>query len=186
MAPRTQTDYFEAAFDLLASDGPRALTIAKLCRTLGVSKGSFYHHFQGIPDFTTKFLEYWEHSESGEYEARIAELEPAEQLELAKVVATWAIHHEAETAIRAMARTHPEVAAVLGRVDQQREERLFVAFVKVGMEEDRARVLARLGMAVLIGTQSREHPVDRKHLQEMFDEYHLWLMHVAQLTVPTQ
>ena len=184
VAPRTQTDYYNAAFDLLASDGPRALTIAKLCHALGVSKGSFYHHFDGIPDFTAKFLDYWEHWESADVEVMLEKVEPVERLQLAKIVATWEIHHEAETAIRAMARTNPEIGAVMRRVDDKREDVIFRVFVTVGMEEDRARVLARLGIAVLVGTQSREHPVDRNHLREMFDEYHQWLLHVASLPAP--
>jgi AcrR family transcriptional regulator len=34
-------DYFAAGFEILAGQGPEALTIAELCTRLGVTKGSF-------------------------------------------------------------------------------------------------------------------------------------------------
>ena len=56
--------YFAAAFELLGAEGPEALTIAALCRRLKVTKGSFYHHFSGMPQFTEGLLRHWEHESS--------------------------------------------------------------------------------------------------------------------------
>jgi hypothetical protein len=61
------------------------------------------------------------------------------------------------------------------RVDQAREDGLVVAFELAGIPSSDARVLARIGVAILVGTQQREHPVDRKRLQALFDEYQRWL-----------
>jgi AcrR family transcriptional regulator len=44
-------DYFHAALDILTDFGPESLTAARLCERLNVTKGSFYHHFQGMDDF---------------------------------------------------------------------------------------------------------------------------------------
>jgi hypothetical protein len=45
----------------------------------------------------------------------------------------------------------------------------------IGLSLTRARHLARIGLATLIGTQSLERPVDRKRLLAVFDEYQEWL-----------
>jgi AcrR family transcriptional regulator len=175
MATRTPTDYFEAALDLLAEHGPLGVTIEGLCGFLGVTKGSFYHHFAGIPDFMGRLLAYWEQRGS-DREALVVSA-PSGVLALAKLTATWELHHGAESAIRALARFDPLAAEVQRRVDDSREQLLATTFVRVGISQPRATVLARMGIAILIGTQQREHPVDRRRLHEVFDEYQRWLEH---------
>ncbi|HVX18149.1 MAG TPA: TetR/AcrR family transcriptional regulator [Acidimicrobiales bacterium] len=182
MDARTPNDYFETALDLLAEDGPKGITIASLCRRLEVTKGSFYHHFASVPAFLDRLYEYWEHRGEEATLRSLAETDPVGRLEVAKLEGTWGLHHEAETAIRALARDDPRAADVLARVDQLREDGLQLAFELAGIEPDRARVLARIGIAILIGTQQREHPVDRRQLQTTFDEYQRWLE--AAITLP--
>lgn len=172
-------DYFDAGLDLLAQEGPTSVTIARLCHALGVTKGSFYHHFSGIPEFLRRLLGHWEAHEL----ALMAEAEGRAPLdhptEVAKLAATWSIRHEAETAIRALGRTDATAAETQQRVDLRREDTLTHLFIALGIEPGRSRVLARVGMAILIGTQQRDHPVDRHRLEEMLGEYQRWVEHAA-------
>lgn len=41
----SRDDYFTAAFELLAAGGKSALTTTAVCRRIGVTTGSLYHHF---------------------------------------------------------------------------------------------------------------------------------------------
>ena len=41
----TRRDFVDCAFEILAESGHKGLTIHELCRKVGVSTGSFYHHF---------------------------------------------------------------------------------------------------------------------------------------------
>lgn len=175
----TPQDYFEAGLDLLAGDGPRAVTVAALCRRLGVTKGSFYHHFTGVPEFLQRLLAHWETQESQRLAEAWTRAELDRPTEIAKLAATWGVRHEAETAIRALGRTDPAAAEVQQRVDEQREGHLLRLFVAMGIEADRAAVLARLGMSVLIGTQQREFPVDRHRLEQTLGEYQRWVEQAA-------
>ena len=54
-----KADYFDAGLELLASGGIGAVTISALCYRLGVTKGSFYHHFSSQTEFQDELLAYW-------------------------------------------------------------------------------------------------------------------------------
>jgi AcrR family transcriptional regulator len=179
--PRTPVDYFDAALDLLADGGAAALTIANLCDQLQVTKGSFYYHFASQPAFHAAFLEHWELGRSYQLSEQVdAVSDPLERIELLKRLGV-AVHHEAESAIRAWARSNPVVAAAQQRLDVAREEQLTLAFVDAGIDADHARVLARIGLTILVGTQQIEERVDRERLTALFDEYQHWLVASARL-----
>lgn len=175
----TPEDYFEAGLDLLSEHGPGGVTVAALCQRLGVTKGSFYHHFAGVPDFLARLLAHWEAQEGQRLVEAWARAELDHPTEIAKLAATWGVRHEAETAIRALGRTDAQAAEVQRRVDERREGHLRRLFAAMGIEAARAAVLARLGMSVLIGTQQREFPVDRRRLEQTLGEYQLWVEQAA-------
>jgi len=172
----SRAQYFELGLDLLAEGGAKTVTIDALCRRLEVTKGSFYHHFSGVRDFMSQLLAYWE-DRYGQRLAReaLAAHGPAELIPLLKQGASYDVHHEAESAIRALAQSDPEAAEVQRRVDEGREQLLADAYVGAGMAPATAHRLARIGMAILIGTQQRERPVDRDRLYALFEEYQRWV-----------
>jgi hypothetical protein len=67
------------------------------------------------------------------------------------------------------------VAEFQGRVDRLREEVLVQAFLDIGIDKKEARVLARIGLTILVGTQQIEEKVDRKRLDTLLTEYQRWL-----------
>jgi AcrR family transcriptional regulator len=168
--------YFELGLELLAEGGAKAVTIDALCTRLRVTKGSFYHHFAGVRGFVSQLLAYWE-DRYGQRLAReaLAACGPAELIPLLKHGASREVHHEAESAIRALAQSAPEAAEVQRRVDQGREDLLIDAYTGAGVPATSAATLARIGMAILIGTQQRERPVDRDRLFALFEEYQRWV-----------
>ena len=58
-------DYFATALALLATEGPAALRMRTLCERLGVTWGSFYHHFRDLAEFRTRLLAWWETTATG-------------------------------------------------------------------------------------------------------------------------
>jgi AcrR family transcriptional regulator len=162
MSTLTRDHYLAAGLDLLAEGGVSAVTIAALCERLRVTKGSFYHHFDDVSGYHEALLGCWETGTHEAIEAARAVTDSHKRLSVLKELAV-AAHHEAESAIRAWA-----------RVDAAREANLVESFRAVGIPAGRARHLARIGLATLIGTQSLERPVDRKRLLAVFDEYQEW------------
>ncbi|MBC8071376.1 MAG: TetR/AcrR family transcriptional regulator [Deltaproteobacteria bacterium] len=60
MARTTREDWIDAGLTLLRESGEHALTLDRLCAALGRTKGSFYHHFAGMPELSRALLEAWE------------------------------------------------------------------------------------------------------------------------------
>lgn len=166
----TPEDYFREALAVLGEYGSDALTIVVLCERLGITKGSFYHHFGGMPAFVTQLLEHWEREHSKRL-SRISRAQPNPALRIADLSELGiALPHASEAAIRAWSRSSPEVADVVDRVDRRHERHLVDAIAALGIDRQQARVLARIGLNLLIGVQQREQPVDLKRLRQMLDE----------------
>lgn len=166
----TAEDYFREALAVLSEYGSEAMTIAVLCERLEVTKGSFYHHFGGMPGFVTQLLAYWE-SEHSDRLIAISKAQPDPTLRITTLTELGVgLPHGSEAAIRAWARSSPEVAEATARVDKRRERHLVDAVTALGIDRPRARLLTRIALNLLIGTQQREHPVDLKRLRQMFDE----------------
>jgi AcrR family transcriptional regulator len=166
----TPEDYVREALAVLGEYGSDSLTIAVLCERLGITKGSFYHHFGGMPGFVTQLLEYWEREHS-ERLIKISKAQPDPTLRITTLNDLGVgLPHASEAAIRAWGRSSPEVAEAVERVDRRRERHLVDAIAALGIDRPRARVLARIGLNLLIGVQQREHPFDLKRLRQMFEE----------------
>jgi AcrR family transcriptional regulator len=163
-------DYFREALAVLGEAGSEGLTIAALCERLEITKGSFYHHFGGMPGFVTQLLDYWEREHS-ERLIKISKAQPDPTLRIFTLTEMGVgLPHASEAAIRAWGRSSPEVAEATARVDRRRERHLVEAVSALGIDRQRARLLARIGLNLLVGVQQREHPVDLKRLRQMFEE----------------
>lgn len=162
-------DYFREAMSILAVGGPEALTIGALCDRFMVTKGSFYHHFGGMPGFVTSLLAFWENEHSERLiQLSLDEPDPVRRVPLLTEIAVN-LPHDTEAAFRAWARSNPEVALVQRRVDARRQKHLVQAFRALGHDRSQAVLLAQMAMAVLVGVQQLQHPVERMQLRQMFE-----------------
>jgi AcrR family transcriptional regulator len=164
-----------AALDLLAEHGPDGLTIAVLCARLGVTKGSFYHHFSDLPAFVDALMAYW----AAEHATRLIALSESiadarERFELLHAIAVG-LPHDAEAAIRAWSWSDQRVAAVVHQVDQARLDHLTQAGIEADLAPERARVMATISMGVLIGLQQMERPAQHDTMEAVFAELEHWV-----------
>ena len=60
MSPQRKENWIECGLELLGNEGVSAITIERLTQALGVTKGSFYHHFKNIQAFKEALLDAWE------------------------------------------------------------------------------------------------------------------------------
>jgi AcrR family transcriptional regulator len=55
----SRTCWQEAALKLLLNEGINAITVDALATQLGITRGSFYHHFKDKKDLSKEMLDYW-------------------------------------------------------------------------------------------------------------------------------
>jgi AcrR family transcriptional regulator len=160
--------------DLLAETGLRGVTVASVCARLDVTKGSFYHHFDGVADLQQAMLEYWEELDGHERPASLEALPPVERLD-ALVRASVDRAHAVEAAIRTWSRSDERVAAAQGRLDGLRTSFVAGTLESLGVPRARARVLSEMGLAMLTGFQTRTGLVDRRVVRAAAEEWQLVL-----------
>jgi AcrR family transcriptional regulator len=170
-----RTAYFVAAFRLLADHGHDGLTIAALCQYLGVTKGSFYHHFEDISDFVDALLVHW----TSEHQTGLSLLgeevaNADERLDTLKGVA-MSLPHGAEAAIRAWSWSNPSVAAVQKQVDEDRMSHLARTAENAGLSHERSRLLAKITMSVMVGMQQLDRPTNPAEIEEVFSQVRSWI-----------
>ncbi len=143
---RSKADWIEAGIELLKADG--AMTVDRLCRAVGRTKGSFYHHFGDLSGFQNALLSAWE-QQFTEGIIVAAELldSPADRWALVDAMAR-AADFAAERAIRHWAFHDPRAQQVVARVDERR-----IAYLATTFPGDDAHDLATVEYAAFIGVE---------------------------------
>jgi AcrR family transcriptional regulator len=172
----SRASYFSVALDILAKEGPGSLTITELCRRLGVTKGSFYHHFDGRPQFVDALLDYWV-TEHASRLIRISESvsDPEDRIVVLKNIAIG-LPHDAEAAIRSWSSRDDRVARAQSEVDRSRREHVRDSYVEAGIPRPRADLLATIAMSILAGMQQIVRPADPKIVRGVFDQLERWIL----------
>jgi AcrR family transcriptional regulator len=167
----TRREWLEAGLELLAAEGAPAVTIERLTGKLGVTKGSYYHHFTGASGYRTALLEYFE----ARFTTRLidtVEREPevdhaAKLQHLLRLVLSDPDSAHLEIAVRAWALQDPEVRAAQERVDQARTAYLKELCRGLKAEVDPER-FAQLLYLILIGAEQVLPPVAKDDLREIY------------------
>lgn len=164
---------------ILGRDGAAGLKIGTLCREMGVTSGSFYHHFEGWSGFVRELLGHWEAEQTERIVARTAGVpDPIQRIDVLKRL-TVDLPHGAESAIRTWSNSDPAVDAVLRRVDAQRSTALQRVVNGVVTDPRAAHRLTALGMSILIGFQLSLAGTEPTLLADLLDEYEQLLLRHA-------
>ena len=167
---RSREDWLAAGFDVLRSEGAGALTIDRLARCLGVTKGSFYHHFSSREELSHALLEHWERKLTQELiDASRGGAGFAERNRRLTELGERLSDPDLETAIRAWALRDPEVRAYQERVDRQRLAYLDELYGLLGSDRTRNADLALIRYAFAIGAQQLRPPHDPADLGRVFE-----------------
>ena len=169
----TRADWLEAGLEVLAEEGVPALTIERLTERMGLSKGSYYHHFKGAGGFRTALLEYFE----AQFTTRLidsVEREPdADAATKLKTLLELVLADEAkvrlEIAVRAWALQDAEARAAQERIDQARTAYLRQLCRGLDSKQlDDPDRLASLLYLILIGAEQVLPPVPSSELRDLY------------------
>ncbi len=146
---RTRTDWLSAGLTLLRDEGEHTLTIDRLCRAVGLSKGSFYHHFQHADAYRAALLDRWEQLQT---DAPIEQTAGASDPLQALRAVIGPLDHPLELAVRAWAVRDGQARAALQRVDARRTAHLRELHELLGHVH--AAEIAQLEYATFLGLQT--------------------------------
>jgi AcrR family transcriptional regulator len=146
-----RADWLHQALEVLATQGPAKLNIQNLCQALGVSRGSFYWHFDNRQAFTLALLEMW-HEEYSESATKFIEAGGGSGREKFNRL-VLAIFEQRLTRfdlpIRSWAMQEPEIAELVRRTDRFRLNYVRKLFGEMGFQGRELDARARTALAAL-------------------------------------
>jgi AcrR family transcriptional regulator len=159
-------DWIQAGYVLLAEEGIKALKIDRLCDRLGVTKGSFYWHFDGMPSYRAALVESWGglRDEDRRVFDDMGELAPRERLSKMMSSLVSPRHWTLERAMREWARSDDAVAESVRAADRRLLRAVRQAFLDYGFDADEADLRADATFAAGIGFLHLSGPTpDTRH-----------------------
>jgi AcrR family transcriptional regulator len=146
-------DWLEAGYTLLAEHGARSLKVEGLCQQAGVTRGSFYWHFEDMDAFRAALVESWNIflERNGQSLAELDALPPRKRLSTMMTGLTSPQHWMLERAMREWARTDPVAAANVRAADRRLLRSVAKAYADYGFSPADAKLRAELTFAAGIG-----------------------------------
>ncbi len=148
----TSSNWQQAALDALSEGGLQNIAIEVLAKRLGVTKGSFYWHFESRDALILAALELWESQEQEQVFGQLDALSDpqARMTALVTLVASELKAHKIYSELL-KAIDHPLVKPVLERVSQRRIDYLTASFRQAGLPRKSAHSRALLIYAAYVG-----------------------------------
>lgn len=170
MAQKSRQDWLDEGLRALAEVNASGLTIDFMTARLGVTKGSFYHHFGSYSRFVEALLAHFEDTGTSQIIAMTtAAGEPLARLNaLIDISADYAA--QTEVAIRAWALHDKTVQAVQERIDQRRVDYVCQLLGELGFTESKAQTLSQVLYTLLIGGYHLQPPLGEQRLSQLFQD----------------
>ncbi|MEF3402824.1 TetR/AcrR family transcriptional regulator [Agromyces sp. CCNWLW203] len=172
----TRTDWLDAGLDVLAREGADGLRIDRLASRLGVTKGSFHHHFAGAAGYRTALLDHYEQLTLQALDAAVE----ARQQQGTRATLEWLVElatdepssirrAELDRAVRAWANSDPEARATQARIDARVIELLQTAWRPASESDAAARTAALVPYLVSLGAAVTVPPISAAELRAVYE-----------------
>jgi AcrR family transcriptional regulator len=150
---RSVDDWIKAGFAIIAEEGMNALKIDRLCERLGVTKGSFYWHFEDMASYRAVLVQSWGElrDEDRRQFDEMGDLPPDERLSRMMASLVSPRHWTLERAMREWARSDDAVAKSVREADRRLMRAIQRAFLDYGFDAEDADFRANAAFAAGIG-----------------------------------
>lgn len=150
--PLSPEAWVKAAQALIIREGVSAVAVEPLAQVLGVTKGSFYWHFDSRDALVRAALEAWEQDQSADVVARYGGIpDPRRRLRVLLFAAFEDVENGLFFAALALSGEDPRVGPFLRRATERRLAFGVEAFMGLGLPEAEARQRALLAYAAYAG-----------------------------------
>ncbi len=144
---KTREDWIVAALDALIEDGIEGVRVLKLSKTLGVTRGSFYWHFENHDELLDAVLDEWRARNTG---VMLDVLQHSETLEtgILDLFAVWVDHTKfdphLDQALRDWGRRSDKVASLVATEDDNRIAAIAAFYERQSYPKTEAFIRARV------------------------------------------
>ena len=165
----TRDSWLEVALELLQNDGINAVTVDALAFQLGITRGSFYHHFKDRNDLSKEMLDFWKQRWTVEIRDDITSqgLDGFQSLTALQNL----IHHrksaDYDTAIRAWAIHNEQAREIVGEADKILLDFIRSQFEKIGFKGLDLENRIRLFLYYAMTEPAFFDPPDEKTVQKL-------------------
>lgn len=168
---KTREDWLHEGLHTIAELGASELKIDVLTARLGVTKGSFYHHFKNYDDYKIQLLAYFEQGGTRQIIEQVEQLAtPADKLD--KLLAlTLTETNGLEVGLRAWALQDEEVGRFQARIDGQRLAYVQQLCQTLGYDQQRATMMSHILYALYIGSGQVMPPLTAVQRQALYNEF---------------
>jgi AcrR family transcriptional regulator len=150
--PLSPEAWVKAAQALIIREGVAAVAVEPLAQALGVTKGSFYWHFDNRNALIRAALEAWEQDQSADVVTRYGGIpDPRQRLRVLLFAAFEDVENGLFFAALALSGEDPRVAPFLRRATERRLAFGAEAFMALGLGLEEARQRALLAYAAYAG-----------------------------------
>lgn len=151
MSRLSRTDWTDAALAAMADTGTAGVNIEQLARSLGTTKGSFYHHFQNRQALLVAALARWEEIVAADLVDGATISDPRDRLLAGSLVGVEANLDGFVDLALAASIHEPVVAAALERTNARRIDWLMDALCDAGFDRDEAHDRAIRALSGYLG-----------------------------------
>ena len=140
----SREDFLARALEVLSNDGESELRIDRLVAAIGVTKGSFYWHFENRAEFVQSLAEYWKHWSTDRVlgEIKVLKAEPKRLLFKIQEIVTRGELSRYDLVMRSWATHEPEVAKIVRSVDEARYGIVRRLFERLGYQGEELHIRA--------------------------------------------
>jgi AcrR family transcriptional regulator len=154
----TRAHWIDKAFDLLARQGAKAVRVDLLCKALGVTKGSFYWHFDDLAALKAAMIAQWRRAAARDLIETATETRLSPRELIVSLFKDVQQRHAnggslAETALRQWSSADPVVQKLVRDADNERLAFLTTQIRAAGITGGAARSRAAFLYAALIGME---------------------------------
>ena len=153
---RGPNKWFEAALKTLVEEGVDAVRIERLAAQLGITRGSFYHHYKDRDDLLRAVLEHYMQINHQNLVAMLPALQgtPKDKLWTLWTATASQTFRDYDWAVRMWGMHDTHVAEVLNQIDVKRMDVMMALFMEMGFTEDESWIRAALAYHGSLGDRA--------------------------------
>jgi AcrR family transcriptional regulator len=162
------TDWVDVGFTILGEDGIKGIKIDRMAERLGVTKGSFYWHFNDVDDFLEALAAKWAGEMGNRYLATAGPPDQDASIHMRNRLRVFLSRQVRmlDREMRNWARTDERARAALEKTDRLVFERITCDLLELGFPADEARWRASVVFYASIGYAAVDHPLTEASIRD--------------------